>query len=215
MSAWGRRVLGLVIGGFLVIAPISTARAAAPDPIKSDVWGKGFTGTYRFASNVPSGWMRSAISRAIATISSTSYANPTFRVTTSSTANGTIQYLKPSSNSCDGDLSWRACADAYSDKPFRLWLASDTCWTDGTNSTCGGTKYDVETVALNEMGHINRLSHHVNPAYSDAVVQLTPYPYGQIYGTNRFLRWADNDGLHALYGHDPCTLPPCPLEPVP
>lgn len=85
----------------------------------------------------------------------------------------------------------------------------DVCWTDGTNSTCGGTRYDVETVALNEMGHVNRLGHHVNPDYADAVVQAVPYPFGSAtgFGTNRALRWADHQALHALYGTE---TRPCP-----
>lgn len=65
--------------------------------------------------------------------------------------------------------------------------------------------------SLNEMGHVNRLQHHINPAYADAVVQVTMYPYGQTYGTNRALRWADRGALDARYGVDPCTTPPCPL----
>ncbi|MFP5343318.1 MAG: hypothetical protein ACLGIJ_10410 [Candidatus Limnocylindria bacterium] len=50
-------------------------------------------------------------------------------------------------NLCDGSQYWKACADAYTNQTFRLWFASNYCWTDGTNNTCGGTRYDVETVA--------------------------------------------------------------------
>ncbi|MBI2764042.1 MAG: hypothetical protein HYX54_09935 [Chloroflexi bacterium] len=222
MSRPKRIAVLLAVAGLLLAIWPSTTLGAAPDPLKTDVWGKGFVGTYRFASNVTLGWMKSAISRAVGTISHTAYANPDFHLTSGSSANGTIQYLSSSTYACDISYGWKGCGDAYSDKTFRVWLASNYCWTDGTSSTCTGTKYDAETVALNEMGHVNRLSHHLpatphdtNAAYGDAVVQAIPDPFGHPFGTNRYLRWADLDALHALYGHDPCTLPPCPLGPVP
>ena len=43
-------------------------------------------------------------------------------------------------NLCDGGQYWKACADAYPDQTFRLWLASNHCWTDGTNNKCWGTR---------------------------------------------------------------------------
>jgi len=219
--------LGLALAGFVLATGPSATLGAAPDPLKTDVWGKGFVGTYRFASNVSLPWMKSAISRAVGTISHTDYANPDFHLATGSSANGTIQYLSsaqgaPGAQSCDGIWNWKGCGDAYADQTFRVWLASNYCWTDGTNSTCTGTKYDVETLALNEMGHVNRLLHHLpetphdtNTAYGDAIVQAIPDPFGHAFGTNRYLRWADLNALQTLYGRDPCTLPPCPLGPVP
>lgn len=155
--------------------------------------------------------MKSAVNRANNTIGHRRTRNPDFHATTSTSANGNVHFMSSNANACDNVFGWKACADAYSDRTFRLYLASNYCWTDGTNNTCGGTRYDVETVALNEMGHVNRLQHHVNPAYADAVVQVTVYPYGQSFGTNRALRWADGAALTELYGVDPCTTPPCPL----
>lgn len=224
-----RIALVLTAAALLLSVLPSVARGGAPDPLKTDIWGKSFIGTYRFAANVTVGWMKSAISRAVATISNTSYANPNFRLTSGSSANGTIQYVSsvqgaPGALSCDGSWNWKGCGDAFSDKTFRVWLASNYCWTDGASSTCTGTKYDAETVALNEMGHVNRLSHHLpttphdtNATYGDAVVQAIPDPVGSghPFGTNRYLRSADQAALHALYGHDPCTLPPCPVGPTP
>ena len=210
----------LVLAGLLLLATWPSATlGAAPDPSKGNTWGTSFVGSYRFAANVTLAWMRSAVSRAVVTISHTASANPDFHLTTGSSANGTIQYLSSLTTYCDQYLNWKGCGDAYSDKTFRVWLASNYCWTDGTSSTCpSGTKYDVETVALNEMGHVNRLLHHLpatphdtNAAYGDAVVQAVPDPFGHPFGTNRSLRWADQDALRALYGRDPCTAPPCPL----
>ena len=200
----------------MLFASISPVQGAADDPVYSDVWGKGFVGTYYFHSaDFTLGWMKSAVNRANATIGHTDRANPDFHATTSTSANGNVHYMSSVTNLCDGIQYWKACADAYSNQTFRFYLASNYCWTDGTSSTCGGTRYDIETVSLNEMGHVNRLAHHVNPAYSDAVVQAVPYAYGQTYGTRRSLAWADLGGLHTLYGHDPCTLPPCPVGPEP
>lgn len=206
------RILGLAVIASLLLLSSAPARARAnlSDPRYSNVWGLDFGGTYYFHGNeFPAAWMKSAINRANATIGHGDARNPDFHVTTSTSANGVVHYMSSATNDCDLVYNWRGCADAYPDRTFRLWLASNACWTDGTNSTCGGTRYDVETVALNEMGHVNRLGHHVNPDYADAVVQADVYPYGSStgFGTNRALRWADHQALHALYGTESC---PCP-----
>lgn len=212
----GRRSgAGILVAVALVFASFdstSTARAAANDPISSNVWGINFVGGYYFHdADFTLGWMRSAVNRANATIGHQSTRNPDFHATTSTTANGAVHCMSSSTNACDNVYGWKACADAYTNQTFRLWFASNFCWTDGASSTCGGTQYDVETVALNEMGHVNRLQHHVNPAYGDAVVQVNVYPYSDpTYGRNRALRWADTGALRTLYGVD-CTTPPCPL----
>jgi len=193
-------VFALMMGGGV---PIRPAQAAANDPTYSNVWGTNYYGVYYFHSaDLTLGWMKTAVNTANATIGHRTSRNPDFHETPSTSANGAVHYMSSVTNLCDGAQYWKACGDAYSDQTFRLWFASIYCWTDGTNDTCGGTRYDVETVALNEMGHVNRLQHHVNPAYSDAVVQATPYPYGQTYGINRALRWADIGALNALYGVD-------------
>lgn len=178
--------------------------AAANDPTYSNVWGTNYYGVYYFHSaDFTLGWMKSAVNTANATIGHRTSRNPDFHETPSTFANGAVHYMSSVTNLCDGAQYWKACADAYSNQTFRLWFASNYCWTDGTNSTCGGTQYDVETVALNEMGHVNRLQHHVNPAYADAVVQAAPYPFSNAtYGKNRALRWADIGALNALYGVD-------------
>jgi len=201
--------VGLVFASF---ESTSTARAAANDPIYSNVWGINFVGTYYFHdADFTLSWMRSAVNRANATIGHEATRNPDFHATTSTSANGAVHYMSSNNNACDNVYGWKACADGYTNQTFRLWFASNFCWTDGTSSTCGGTQYDVETVALNEMGHVNRLQHHVNPAYGDAVVQVNVYPYSDpTYGTNRALRWADAGALRTLYGVD-CATPPCPL----
>lgn len=183
---------------------VGSAAGAAPDPLKSGLWGQDFRGTYRF-HDMTLAWMQAAVNRANATIGHIDARNPDFEASTGTT-NGDVHYWPASQNDCDGSLTWIGCADAFSSLTYRLWLSSGRCWTDGTNLTCAGTQYDVETVALNEMGHVNRLSHHLpeaphgsNPNYSDAVVQAYPDPFGHVFGTNRAIRWADHQALHALY----------------
>lgn len=216
-----RRRLALALGALLMTASVGNVQAAAPDPLKSALWPLDYVGSYYFYAEMSAGWMRTAINAANTTIGHRSTRNPDFHPTTSSSAKGKIRYRAASQNSCDGSFTWTACADAYSDFTWRLWLSSEKCWTDGSNNTCSsGTKYDVQTVALNEMGHINRLSHHLpttrhddNPDYDDAVVQLIPDPVGSThpFGVNRAIRWADHAALYSRYGPDPCTTPPCPL----
>jgi len=53
----------------------------------------------------------------------------------------------------------------------------------------------VQTVTLNEMGHVSFLGHHVNPDYSDAVVQAQPVAYPNTNWSMRTLRQMDNARL--------------------
>jgi hypothetical protein len=80
--------------------------------------------------------------------------------------------------------------------------------------------YDVQTVVLNEMGHVNTLGHHDNPSYADAAVQADPRAYSQTYWKRRSLACADNAALLARFGPrstepPPCWPPPCPEVPQP
>jgi len=130
-----------------------------------------------------------------------------------------VAYLNPADNSCPGlyPNKWVACAKTTPSAPFTtwsVWLASNRCWTNGAGDrTCASDTgaFDVETVTLNEMGHVNVLGHHVNPAYADAVVQELPTSYPNANWQMRAFRWADAGRLSLLYGSDPCTTPPCPL----
>jgi len=70
---------------------------------------------------------------------------------------------------CGGVRYWLACAGTST---YRLWFSSEYCWRSGADHTCfnhpDATDYDLESVALNELGHVNGLAHHLNPRYADA-----------------------------------------------
>lgn len=50
------------------------------------------------------------------------------------------------------------------------------CDIDASNSSC----WDVENVALDEMGHVLLLGHHSNPDYLDAIVQASSHTMGGV-----------------------------------
>ncbi len=93
---------------------------------------------------------------------------------------------------------------------------------NAANRTCSAyppsqvDTYDVRTVVLNEMGHVNTLGHHVNsttdPAdRGKAVVQLIPVHYNDAYWKLWSLWTWDIGALITRFGMDTCTTPPCPL----
>ena len=216
-----RRWLGAGLALVLAMgsaAPTPTA-AADYDPLLNLgwTWPAGTTGTWRIDASFPTtSWMRTAVTNAVTTISHSPYRNPDFHFTTGTSANVNLQY-KDGGTSCAGKTGWVACAKTGLYSPFTtwwVWLASNRCWTNGAGGrTCGSDSgaYDVETVTLNEMGHVNFLAHHLNPAYGDAVVQAAPTSYPNTNWQMRTLHWADTGRLNLLYGRDPCTTPPCPL----
>ncbi|MBY0397892.1 MAG: hypothetical protein K2X91_15675 [Thermoleophilia bacterium] len=221
-----RRRLGAGLALLLVVgsAAPTPAAAAAPDPPLEQLggwtWPPGFTGTWRFGSFPTTSWMRTAVTSAVNAASHTRYRNPDFESTTSASANVTVEYKDSSlsENYCTpGIYNWVGCAKTGISAPFmtwQVWLASNRCWTNGAGGrTCASDTgaFDLQTVTLNEMGHVNVLAHHVNPAYADAVVQADPVPYPNTNWQMRTFRWADGGGLSLLYGSDPCTTPPCPL----
>ena len=196
---------------------------AANDPyLGTWKWPTAFGGTYHYHSSFGRTWMQSAVNRANSTIGHSDAQNPDFHLTSASSTNGSVELRSSATNPCFGDYGWVGCA-RYSptNLTWELWLATEECWTDGTYQTCSDSPpYDVQTVALNEMGHVNPLAHHdpgvphyqAGSNYDDAVVQAIPDQVGHTYGTNRALRWADLGALRARYGRDPC---PCPsaIEP--
>lgn len=165
--------------------------------------------------------MKNSISYANAVIGHSSARNPDFHLTTSTSANGVVSKVASGTDCLDITRAWVGCAK-YSPATLTwiVWLQGNVCWTDGTNNTCTNrSRYDVQTVMLNELGHVSTLAHHLpetghdtNPDYDDAVVQAVPDPVGSghPFGMNRSLRWADVGALRARYGSDPCTYPPCP-----
>lgn len=216
------RVIVTAVMALLWLTHPGAVDGAARDPyLGSWKWPNAYVGTYHYHPGMTLLWMKQAATRANATIGHSAYQNPDFHVTSSESTTGYIDQVS-NGNSCFGKVGWVGCAYYDSSPTWYVWLASQVCWTDGTNSEpCSGTKFDVETVTLNEMGHVSTLGHHLpetshdvqgNATYDDAVVQAVPDPWGHPFGSNRALRWADTSALSARYGRDPCTVPPCPTS---
>lgn len=198
------------------------AAANAPDPYTGTwKWPLNYVGTYRYDASLGLTWMRNEGNAAHGVIGHSPYRNPDFHVTTSSSANGTMKMANSNVTSCLGSYNWLGCAVySPSNLTWAVTLAThdsivrgnNVCWTnDGAYATCSNhPQYDVWTVVLNELGHVSTLGHHVNPDYSDAVVQRSPRYKGEADWKMRSLRWADNDALRLRYGTDACSTPPCP-----
>jgi hypothetical protein len=198
--------------------------ANAPDPYQGTwQWPRDFIGTYKYASSFGGyDWMKQAVDRANTTIGHWGRVeNPDFHRDPSDPSPNGVVSLLPRASSCFGNIStWDGCAHYSSNTlTWTLWFATEDCWTDGNTRSCSDSPpYDVETVALNELGHVNTLAHHPpmtshdaqGPGtYLDAVVQAVPDPAGHAYGVRRSLAWADSQALGDRYELDPCYPPPC------
>ena len=207
----GVKIVALLAGVILATSVPATASAHNDPYIGSWQWPTDYVGTYRFDSTFSIGWMRSAVSRAETTIGHQDSRNPDFHTTTSSSANGVVS-LRSNGNSCNGSVyPWGACAQySPANLTWTLWFASQWCWTDGASTSCtDAPRYDVESVALNEMGHVNTLAHHPpttshdvqgSTTYGESVVQFVPDPASHVFGVRRSLGVADHGALHARYG---------------
>lgn len=212
------RLGSLVAAAAITLTMVSPTNANAPDPILDFgwKWPINYVGTYRFDSTfATTGWVRSAASAGVNTISHSPYRNPDFNLTDAAAANVTLRMRNSATNNCAGlGYYWVGCASTVLNAPFTTWwvsLASNYCWTNGSSNTCTTTsRFDVHTVTLNEMGHVSFLNHHVNPDYGDAVVQAAPVAYQNTYWSMRSLRSMDNTTLLRLYGWDSCQNNPCP-----
>lgn len=206
------KIIALLAGVILATSVPATASAHNDPYIGSWKWPNDYVGTYRFDSSFSIGWMRSAVSRAVTTIGHQDSRNPDFHTTTSSSATGVVS-LRSNGTSCGGpgNTGWGACAQySPANLTWTLRFATQWCWTDGTSTSCTDTSpYDTESVALNEMGHVATLAHHLPTTshgvqgaatYGEAVVQAVPDPFSHVFGVRRSLGVADHGALHARYG---------------
>lgn len=204
------RIACAVASVAILLSGGSPVSANAADPyLVGNVWGYGFHGTFRYQSTMPLQWMRNEATAGVGVVSGAPYRNPSFSLTTSSSANVHIGMRNSSSSPCAGVyLGWVACAEVRGS--WTVWyvdLTTTKCWMNGgVYGTCSTTStYDVWTLILTEMLHVNTLDHHVNPDRSDAVSQISPISYPNSGWQDRVLRWADNAALNARFGGDPCT----------
>ncbi|MBI3748864.1 MAG: hypothetical protein HY262_08475 [Chloroflexi bacterium] len=224
------KLVALLAGVILAASVPATASAHNDGYLGSWQWPTDYLGTYRFDSSFSIGWMRSAVSRAVTTIGHQDSRNADFELTTASSANGVVS-LRSNGTNCGGpgNTGWGACAQySPANLTWTVWYATQWCWTDGTSTSCTDTpRYDVETVGLNELGHIATLAHHLPTTshdaqgpttYGESVVQSVPDQASHVpFGVRRSLGLADTGALHARYGTDPsgCYPPPCASSPQP
>lgn len=228
MAAHRSRLLAIIAVASALVVP-GVALANENDPLlpadhDTYVWPVDFVGTYAFGDSFDIGWMKEAVRDGQRAIGHSSARNPDFHsVPETEPHNGHVKLLDPLQYDCDQTFRWKACADPYADRTFRLWFSKRECWVDASVARqCflnpAAEDYDLQSAALNEWGHVNELGHHRPEVrhegnadvYEDAVVQafFDPYGYGHQFEVNRSLRWADRGRLLARYGPDP--PPPCP-----
>ena len=143
------------------------------------LWSPNQIVTFQWRSGqVPPEWMATPILAAAADASLTRSARAaTFARTT--TAPSLISYGEPTGCSSAGI----ACFDrSAAPKSFAMWFRAQGArfdwgtlrWCQGLSTIANGC-FDVETIALDEFGHVEDLGHHVNLAngsdFLDAVVQ--------------------------------------------
>ncbi len=182
------RRLGTTAAAVLVlIVTTGTALAATPDPTLSPAWPQGATLTYRWASGaVPPTAMQTAVTAAAGDATRTRASAAPAYAYSSSAANG-VSY--GTSNPCG--VNGLAC---FSRNPaggyWHLWFRENghrydwgtLGWCEMTGSPNGC--YRAETIALDELGHVDGLDHHVNlpndADYADAVVQAYSHARPQV-----------------------------------
>lgn len=127
--------------------------------------------------NVPAGWA-SAISAGISKWDSSSYCGPDFIKTTTASA-ARLKFRVEDDVYCgmNGVAVWFAIACRhYANSP------TDQAWTIAFNDTdanfgVGSSgKFDVESIVVNEMGHVLYLDH--NTGWADGVVQTNSCTWG-------------------------------------
>ena len=172
--------LGLTAILLVVGASAQPVAAHGPDPtVGGKLWSPNQVVTFQWrAGQVPPDWMATPIVAAAGDANLTRAARAaTFTRTTS--APSLISYGEPTGCSSAGI----ACFDrAAAPKSFAMWFRAQGArfdwgtlrWCQGLTTIANGC-FDVETIALDEFGHVEDLGHHVNLAdnsdFLDAVVQ--------------------------------------------
>lgn len=160
--------------------PGGTVEAHAPDPIVGGkLWAQDQDVGYAWRSGqVPDPWLATAINAA-AGVSNATRSSRAARFTYRAGSASLIAYGEPTGCSAAGI----ACFDrSGAPTSFRMWFRRHGTWFDwGQLRWCeapGGSAdgcFEAQTIALDELGHVEILGHHANYAddrdYLDAVVQ--------------------------------------------
>jgi hypothetical protein len=177
----GQRLVRAVAAATLtaVSAFAQPALGHSADPtIGSPNWSPNQTLAWAWAgSQVPPSWLQAPFERATADANASRGSRSGYYVRQSS-APSTVAYGEPTGCSSAGI----ACFSRNAPYSFRIWFRAHGYRFDwGTLRWCQGPSgfvdgcFDVETIALDELGHVLGLGHHLNYSddrdYRDAVVQ--------------------------------------------
>lgn len=181
VSRSGRRRVGAIVVALgLWMATSGVADAHAPDPtVGGKLWAQDQDVGYAWrAGQAPDTWLATAIEAAAASSNATR-ASRSARFSYRPGSASLIAYGEPTSCGPAGI----ACFDrSGAPSSFRMWFRRHGTWFDwGQLRWCeapGGSAdgcFEAQTIALDELGHVEILGHHVNHPddrdYLDAVVQ--------------------------------------------
>jgi len=190
---------------FVVTEPVA---AHGPDPtVGGALWAPSQALTYQWRSGqVPPDWMATPINAA-ASDASLSRASRAATFSKAGTSASLIAYGEPTGCSTAGI----ACFDrSGAPNSFRMWFrAQGHAFDWGTLRWCQGLAtiangcFDVETIALDEFGHVEGLDHHANYSdgsdYLDAVVQTVSHARPGVGWQVRAFGRCDTGRLQLLY----------------
>jgi len=178
------RIVATVLGAAIALAGASPTLAHGPDPLipgAGTLWARDQVATFQWqSSGVPPAWAATAIDAGAADVGESRNSRAAVFVRVAS-SNASMSY--GGANPCDS--YGIACMDRTGmsvDGTFRVWYRPQGWPFDwGTLKWCQYYSsppdrcYDIETTALDELGHVEILGHHVNFSdesdFTDAVVQ--------------------------------------------
>jgi hypothetical protein len=193
----------------------STTLGHGPDPaISSSAWTPNQALPWTWASTqVPPAWLQAAFERATADSNASRSSRAGIFVRQSGTSN-TVAYGEPTGCSPAGI----ACFSRNVPYSYRIWFRAHGFRFDwGTLRWCQGPSgyvngcFDVENIALDELGHVEGLGHHLNYGderdYRDAVVQTASRVKPQsgwdahVYGRLLYLPLDSDDHIDLAFGN--------------
>ncbi|MBI3745293.1 MAG: hypothetical protein HY264_01975 [Chloroflexi bacterium] len=191
---------------FVVTAPVA---AHGPDPtVGGALWAPNQALAYQWRSGqVPPDWMAAPITAAAGDVGASRASRAATFSKAAGSASSLIAYGEPTGCSTAGI----ACFDrSGAPNSFRMWFRAQghafdwgtLRWCQGLSTIANGC-FDVETIALDEFGHVEGLDHHANLAdgsdYLDAVVQAVSHARPAVGWQARAFGRCDTGRLQLLY----------------
>jgi hypothetical protein len=209
-----RRLAAGLAATVLAMGVAGTALAATPDPTLGSPWPLDTGLTYAWTSgSVPPAAMKTAVNTAASEVTSTKRSRGPSFTYSSGAANG-VSYGTDNPCGINGLACFRRDpGSGYWHLWFREnghrydWGSLSWCEMTGSPSGC----FEAETIALDELGHVSGLDHHVNlpddSDYLDAVVQTYSHARPQVgWSVNSFGR-CDVAALQQVYDVASWTTP--------